>query len=92
MAAVKVGQALPAPDASLVGDAKEDDWAAESFSLAKSAAYVPPVGPDLGPYDLAGAYTDNTKQIAEQRIALAGARLAILLKAAFNCGDSTCAN
>jgi hypothetical protein len=92
MTAVKVGQALPAPDASLAADAKEDDWAAESFSLAQSAAYIPPVGPGLGPYNLAGAYTDNTQQIAKQRIALAGARLANLLKAAFNCGDSTCAN
>jgi hypothetical protein len=92
MVAVKVGQSLPGPDASLVGDVKEDDWAAESFNLAKSSAYVAPVGPGLGPYTMDAAYTANTERIAEQRIALAGARLANLLKTALNCGAQSCAN
>jgi hypothetical protein len=92
MTAVKVGQTLPAPDPSLVGDAKEDDWAAESFSLAKSAVYVAPVGPGLGPYTMDATYTANTRQIAQQRIALAGARLANLLKTALDCGAKSCAH
>jgi hypothetical protein len=90
--AVKVGEALPTADASLVSDAKEADWAAESFALAKSDAYIAPVGPGAGPFNLAGAYTTNTQKIAEARISLAGARLANLLKTALNCGAQACAN
>ncbi|MGB6688525.1 MAG: S1/P1 nuclease [Terracidiphilus sp.] len=89
---VKVGQALPAPDPSLVKDDHEGDWATESFSLAKSSVYVAPVGAGLGPYDLSGTYTTNAHQLAEARIALAGGRLANLLKKALNCGDTSCAN
>jgi hypothetical protein len=92
MKAVTVGRSLPQADTSLAGDAKEDDWAAESFSLAKSDVYVSPVGPGLGPFNLAGSYTTNANQLARQRISLAGARLANLLKTALNCGVTTCAN
>jgi hypothetical protein len=92
MKAVTVGEGLPAPDASLVGDNNENDWAAESLALAKSQVYVAPVGPGLGPYDLSGAYTTNMQQIARARIALAGARLANLLHTALNCGSTSCAN
>jgi len=92
MKAVNVGPALPKPDAKLVDDSKEADWAAESFSLSKSSVYVAPVGPGLGPYTMDSAYTANTLQIAKERIALAGARLANLLKTALNCGSETCAN
>jgi hypothetical protein len=92
MNAVKVGQSLPQADSTKASDANEVDWAAESFALAKSDVYVDPVGPGLGPYDLSGSYTTNTKQVAEQRIALAGARLANLIKTALNCGPESCAN
>jgi hypothetical protein len=90
--AAKAGKALPAPEASLVADAKEADWAAESFALAKSDVYVAPVATGNGPYNLVGAYTANTQKIAEQRIALAGARLANLLKTALKCNSKSCAN
>ncbi len=92
MVAVKVGQSLPQADPALVGDQKEQDWATESFNLAKSSVYVTPVGPGLGPYTMDAAYTANAQKIAKERIALAGARLANLLKAALNCGDQSCAN
>ena len=92
MKAVEVGQALPKADAKLAADGKESDWAAESFNLAKSDVYVAPVGPGLGPYTMDATYTANTQQIAKQRIALAGARLASLIKAALKCGDQSCAN
>lgn len=92
MTAVKVGEGLPQPDASLAGDSNEADWATESFNLAEKDAYVAPVGPGLGPYTLDATYTGNTQTIAKQRIALAGARLAALLKAALKCGDQGCAN
>jgi hypothetical protein len=92
MKAVKVGQNLPPADASLAGDADENHWAAESFELAKSSVYGPPVGPGFGPYTLDAAYTANTEKIAQQRIALAGARLANLLKTALQCGETSCAH
>lgn len=92
MTALKVGKALPPPDASLASDSKVDDWAAESFDLAKTSVYVPPVGPALGPYTMDATYTANSVEIAKQRIALAGARLASLLKTALNCTDQACAN
>jgi hypothetical protein len=89
---VKVGEALPAPDAALVNDDKEDDWAGESYALAKSSVYVDPIGPGLGPYTATAAYTASAQHIAQQRVALAGARLATLLKEALQCGDQTCVN
>ncbi len=92
MTAVKVASTLPAADPLLASDDKEDDWAAESFTLAKSAVYVDPVGAGLGPFTLSAAYTANTEQIARQRVALAGARLANLLKTALQCTAQSCAN
>ncbi len=92
MQAVKLGGTLPEPDPSLVSDDKEDDWAAESFKLAGSAVYIAPVGAGLGPFTLDAAYSANAQKIAQERIALAGARLANLLKAALQCGETTCAN
>lgn len=92
MTAVKAGGGLPTPDAMLVSDDKENDWTAESFALAKSAVYIDPVGPGLGPYTMTQEYTANMQKIAQQRIALAGARLAHLLKTALQCGDTACAH
>jgi hypothetical protein len=92
MTAVKVAGALPAPDPALVSDDKQDDWAAESYALARSSVYVGPVGSGLGPFTLTPAYTANAQQIAKQRVALAGVRLANLLKEALQCGEQTCAN
>lgn len=90
--AAKVAAALPPADASLTSDDKVDDWAAESYALAKSAVYVDPVVAGLGPFTLNSAYTTNAEQIARQRVALAGARLANLLKTALACNDTKCAN
>jgi N-acetylmuramic acid 6-phosphate (MurNAc-6-P) etherase len=92
MKAVAAGATLPAPDPTLAADDKEADWAKESAALAQSDVYVAPVADGLGPYNLAGAYTKNAQQIARQRISLAGARLANLLKTALNCSAQTCAN
>lgn len=88
-----VGKALPAPDATAAADDNEEDWAAESFALAKSAAYLnPPIGPDLGSYTVTNDYTSAVKAVAEQRVALAGTRLANLLKKALDCNDTRCAH
>lgn len=78
-AAIDAARALPPPDPALAAKRGESDWVRESFMLAKTAVYVAPVGPGPGPFALDDAYKANAKHIAEQRIALAGARLANLL-------------
>jgi S1/P1 Nuclease len=59
------------------------EWAAESFELDKSAVYT--FGPEAGskehPLVLPQGYEEKAKQIARQRVALAGYRLgAVLIK------------
>ncbi|HYK34797.1 S1/P1 nuclease [Alloacidobacterium sp.] len=76
--AAKAAQLLPAAGAD-ASDANEADWVKESFDRAKSSVYVVPVGAALGPYTLDEAYSSNSLAIAQQRVALAGARLANLL-------------
>jgi hypothetical protein len=61
------------------------DWVQESLTLAESTAYKnPPVGTGTGPYTLTTAYHTAALKAAQQRIALAGTRLAILLNANLN--------
>jgi hypothetical protein len=55
-------------------------WIVESFELAKSAVY-PPIGDGKGPFTLSDDYQENADVIAEERVALAGVRLANLLNA-----------
>jgi hypothetical protein len=90
--AVKVGSALPKPEESHAQDANEADWADESFKLAKSSVYIAPIGEASGPYTPTASYAAQAKQIAQQRVALAGTRLAELLKTALKCGDQSCAH
>lgn len=91
--AAAVGRALPAPDATLAANDNETDWAAESFSLAQSAVYAdPPIGAGLGPYTPTSEYTAAAQNMARQRVSLAGARLAHLLKQALSCSDTVCAH
>ena len=51
----------------------------ESAEIAKNYVYSAPIGQGAGPYTLTPAYKDKAREIAEERIALAGARLAKLL-------------
>jgi len=71
----------PAP-ASEAAIADEVSWATESFELAKRYAYAEPVGLGHGPFVLDEAYQATAWNIARQRAALAGARLANLINAA----------
>ncbi len=77
--AVTAAQKLPTADSTAAADSSEADWVQESFTLAKSNVYQPPIGPALGPYTIDSAYSDAAFTTAQQRIALAGARLANLL-------------
>jgi hypothetical protein len=54
-------------------------WLLESSGLAQNQAYAGPIGPGKGPYFPTPAYRANAGSIAEQRIAIAGLRLADLL-------------
>jgi hypothetical protein len=76
--AVQAAQQLPAAGAS-ASDANEEDWVHEGLKLAQTSVYVAPVGPSTGPYTLDAPYESNSLAIAQQQVALAGARLANLL-------------
>jgi hypothetical protein len=54
-------------------------WIEESFELAKASVYKKPIGASNGPFTVTTAYKKAARDIAEERIALAGARLAKLL-------------
>jgi len=90
--AAQVAATLPKPNRKLAVDDKEADWARESFALARKKVYAKPVGSADGPYTLTAAYTKQATKIADQRIALAGARLANLLKSALQCSADSCAH
>ena len=51
----------------------------ESEQIAEQSAYAEPIKGGLGTYKITKAYRATAKQIADERIALAGARLARLL-------------
>lgn len=69
-------QGLPKATGTLV------DWTHESEKAAESAVYAPPVGAGVGPYALSAAYQARARAVADERVRLAGARLAGLLTAA----------
>jgi hypothetical protein len=72
--------ALAAASGDPVADTDPADWANESLALAKSDAYVTPIGKSASStYTITTAYYNAAMQDAQTRIALAGARLAKLL-------------
>ena len=77
--AITAAKRLPAVDPTLASKNSEADWVAESFQDARQNVYVAPVGNGVGPFQLTTAYKTAAKNLAQQRVALAGARLANLL-------------
>lgn len=77
--AMSSARALPAADPATAAKTDEHIWVQESFDLAKRFVYVGPVGPGPGPFTLNTQYYAAAKRVAEERIALAGARLGNLL-------------
>jgi len=57
-------------------------WIDESFRAAKESVYVAPIGVGAGPFTLDDAYRAQAKALAEERVVLAGTRLAHLLNTA----------
>jgi hypothetical protein len=78
-AAIQRATTLAPATASKVAIQDELVWAQESLALAQSSVYSAPIGDGAGPYTLDGAYKTQAKQLARERIELAGERLAALL-------------
>lgn len=77
--AIGAAKMLPPPDKRLAGEMDEAVWVRESVAAARQHVYVPPIGPGAGPYTITAEYFAAAKTVAEQRVALAGARLGNLL-------------
>jgi S1/P1 Nuclease len=56
-------------------------WIGESFEAARQDVYAAPVGAGAGPFQLDDRYQQAARAVAQRRVALAGARLANLIKA-----------
>jgi hypothetical protein len=81
-AAIRKAAALPPVDANLAAIVEESVWIDESFRAAQRFVYAAPIGVGAGPFILNAQYKADARWLASQRIALAGARLAILLNEA----------
>ena len=73
---------LPDPDPAKALKADPDAWLSESMQLAEDFAYAEPVRSGTRPYMLDRQYETQARNIARQRAALAGARLANLINEA----------
>jgi len=77
--AVTYAKKLAKAQAAAASDVDAADWIKESFDDAKSDVYVPPIGPGDGPFTVTPAYQAAARNLAKERVALAGARLANIL-------------
>lgn len=73
---------LLAPNAAQAADLAPAHWLNESFELARSTVYRPPVADTLGPHLLTPSYRRDAAIAASQRVSLAGVRLANLINRA----------
>jgi S1/P1 Nuclease len=78
--AIHAASQLAVPDASLAAIADEKVWIKESFEAAKKHAYAAPIGVTNTAVALTDAYHATALEVAKERVALAGARLAKLLE------------
>jgi hypothetical protein len=77
--AIKAAKLLAPANNALAAKLTTRVWINESFGLAKKFAYVTPIGLGAGPFTMTPAYEKTARQIANQRVALAGARLGKIL-------------
>jgi hypothetical protein len=77
--AIEKAKQLQAADPQVASIIDEAVWIQESFDAAQTHVYVSPIGVGVGPYEVNDRYQAAAQQLAAQRIALAGARLANLL-------------
>lgn len=79
MSAIKRAQQLEDAPLSAVAITDPHIWAQEGLSISKSSVYASPIGDGAGPFTLDDGYKATAKSIAEERAAIAGARLAKLI-------------
>jgi hypothetical protein len=80
--AISAATQLSEPGTQAASIADEKVWIQESFDAAKASVYVGPIGIGAGPFALTEGYKSSALALANERITLAGARLANLLNAA----------
>ena len=80
-AAENSAKTLAAASAAEAAVLDEAMWVQESFDLARTRVYTPPIGEGAGPFAVTPAYRASARSVARTQIALAGARLANVLNA-----------
>jgi hypothetical protein len=80
-AVIHYAKALPPADTAAARNLDVATWVAESFQDAQQDVYVGPIQAGVGPFTITADYQARAKKLADQRIALAGARLANVLNA-----------
>jgi hypothetical protein len=75
----QVGLSLPLANAAQAANLNVNNWVQDGRRLARNNVYQMPVGAGAGPFNLTKAYRNAARQLARQRVALAGARLARIL-------------
>jgi hypothetical protein len=78
--AMKYGQSLSSKDSALSNNLDVATWISESFNDAKEDVYIDPIKAGDGPFTITSAYQQASERIAQERIAIAGLRLANVLK------------
>ena len=81
--AIAAAAALAPPNPARAAMDDPAVWFDESAALARESVYTPAVGDGAGPFTLDQDYQDQAARIARVQAAVAGARLARLLNAAF---------
>jgi hypothetical protein len=72
---------LTVPSVGAADIDKSQKWLDESFNLAKTVVYVnPPIDNGAPPFRATPEYTSTAQDLAKQQVALAGARLALVIK------------
>jgi hypothetical protein len=76
---IPYAKALAPADPVLAAKTDASDWINESVALATSTVYSAPIGIGNGPFTPTPEYKAQAQKIADQRVALAGERLANLI-------------
>jgi S1/P1 Nuclease len=78
-AAITYAKTLAPADPVLAKKADAADWINESLNIAETFVYSNPIGAGDGPFTITTAYKDQAQKIANERVALAGQRLANII-------------
>jgi hypothetical protein len=76
---IPYASSLAPADSTLASIDTVSTWTSESLQLSKTAVYIDPIGLGDGPFTASPEYKDKAQKIADQRVALAGERLANLI-------------